>query len=548
MPPHDVFISHSSVDLAMARRVCAALEGAGLTCWMAKRDIPPGAVFASAINAAIQRSRVMVVLVTQKSLASPHVLREVDRAVHHRVALVPVRLADIELSGKFEYLLATTQWFDLFPGASDVMLSSLVDCVCGIAKKPRQVVLLQPFDATPTVRPPRWAGALRRWRWPIAVACVAAIVALGLVASSWRSDRVRVRITKPLEGESILGSVPAAWTVDGHGDVSGFEIEIAANGKSRPIEQATRNAHMMSADSGQNRLRVRPMFGRGKREAGNWSEWRHFTHYVDTLDRIYHTRELHVGHAESDEIFITGSGTTLSGFDIELVTEAVQNILERHQKGARLVPVFHEAKWSDKNGKGVFLGLLEFDRRVDLLASGVSITEERKAQRLLFTDPVVQFRQTIVTLGSAPAFVHGRLAANVKLVAAVPNTTNLALALELQKAHPGIKVVDTFTSSVAYDEMLKAVAETQSIDACILDKPYADLHIKRSAWEGKVALADVVSVGDRPVKPERIGFVLRKADDRLAKELNGEIRTLRDRRRELTAKYMKSLDPLTAVP
>ena len=40
--PHDVFISYASEDAAPADAVRAALEGAGIRCWIARRDIMPG--------------------------------------------------------------------------------------------------------------------------------------------------------------------------------------------------------------------------------------------------------------------------------------------------------------------------------------------------------------------------------------------------------------------------------------------------------------------------------------------------------------------------
>jgi hypothetical protein len=39
--PVDVFISHSSDDSQQASFVCAHREAAGITCWIAPRDIPP---------------------------------------------------------------------------------------------------------------------------------------------------------------------------------------------------------------------------------------------------------------------------------------------------------------------------------------------------------------------------------------------------------------------------------------------------------------------------------------------------------------------------
>src|SRR5262249_15940800 len=72
----DVFISYSSRDTPTAERVCAALEESGqLRCWMAPRDIPPGANWSASIIEGIEASRVMVLIFSRHSNTSPQVLR-----------------------------------------------------------------------------------------------------------------------------------------------------------------------------------------------------------------------------------------------------------------------------------------------------------------------------------------------------------------------------------------------------------------------------------------------------------------------------------------
>jgi hypothetical protein len=50
---HDVFISHSSKDKLAADAACAVLEGEGIRCWIAPRDITPGAEWSASIIDAI---------------------------------------------------------------------------------------------------------------------------------------------------------------------------------------------------------------------------------------------------------------------------------------------------------------------------------------------------------------------------------------------------------------------------------------------------------------------------------------------------------------
>ena len=54
---HDVFVSYSSKDKPTADAVCATLEGRGIRCWVARRDILPGTDWGESIIDAIEQSR-----------------------------------------------------------------------------------------------------------------------------------------------------------------------------------------------------------------------------------------------------------------------------------------------------------------------------------------------------------------------------------------------------------------------------------------------------------------------------------------------------------
>jgi hypothetical protein len=109
---HDVFISYSSNDKLKADAVCAGLESAGIRCWIAPRDILPSASYAGSIMEAIRTSRVMVVIFSSHSNKSPHVQREVERAIGHRLAIVPFRIEGVAPSEGMEYFLGVPHWLD----------------------------------------------------------------------------------------------------------------------------------------------------------------------------------------------------------------------------------------------------------------------------------------------------------------------------------------------------------------------------------------------------------------------------------------------------
>lgn len=109
---HDLFISHAEEDKAIATRVCSLLESRKITCWIAPRNLPPGMSYGKAIIEAINNSRAMLLVFSSRADASPHVEREVERAINRGVPVLPFRIEDILPSGALEYFLAGQQWLD----------------------------------------------------------------------------------------------------------------------------------------------------------------------------------------------------------------------------------------------------------------------------------------------------------------------------------------------------------------------------------------------------------------------------------------------------
>jgi len=109
---HDVFISYSSADKATADAMCATLESKGIRCWIAPRDVLPGAEYAQAIVDGISESRMLVLLLSSHSNASPQVMREVERAVSKGIPILPFRIEDVILSKSMEYFVSSHHWLD----------------------------------------------------------------------------------------------------------------------------------------------------------------------------------------------------------------------------------------------------------------------------------------------------------------------------------------------------------------------------------------------------------------------------------------------------
>ena len=111
---HDVFVSHSVKDKTVADAIVARLEADSVTCWIAPRDVVPGADWGESIIDAIESSRIMILIFSQSANASSQIKREVERAVNKGVYIIPFRVDDIPPTKSLEYFISTSQWMDAF--------------------------------------------------------------------------------------------------------------------------------------------------------------------------------------------------------------------------------------------------------------------------------------------------------------------------------------------------------------------------------------------------------------------------------------------------
>jgi hypothetical protein len=108
----DVFISYALADKLTADAACAALEAEGIRCWIAPRDVLPGMDYAEAIIEAIEKARGMLLIFSSNANRSNQVKREVERAVHHGLPIIPFRIEDVPPNRALEYFISAPHWLD----------------------------------------------------------------------------------------------------------------------------------------------------------------------------------------------------------------------------------------------------------------------------------------------------------------------------------------------------------------------------------------------------------------------------------------------------
>ena len=139
-PARSLFISYASHDAAVAEKVCSAMEAAGFPCWMAPRDVKPGAQYADAIVAAINAAKALVLVLSASAVASAHVGREVERAASKHKPMIAFRIDNAALSRALEYFLSESQWIDVSAMGMPAALARLAEAVGQGSATPAQAL------------------------------------------------------------------------------------------------------------------------------------------------------------------------------------------------------------------------------------------------------------------------------------------------------------------------------------------------------------------------------------------------------------------------
>jgi hypothetical protein len=179
-PSRFVFLSYASSDAAAAQAICRFLETHGGSCWMAPRDVRPGAQYADAIIRAINEAAAFIVVLSAAAVASSHVTREIERAGSKQKPLIAFRTDAAPLSPALEYFLSDSQWIDVaalgMPAALEKLLEAVQEHAEDAVDAGTHVVPVRPLSST------GWTGR----HIALAVAGVLVIgILVAMVARYW---------------------------------------------------------------------------------------------------------------------------------------------------------------------------------------------------------------------------------------------------------------------------------------------------------------------------------------------------------------------------
>ncbi len=229
MAKYDFFISYSSKDKDVAKKIVGAIESTQHSCWIAPRNIPAGTPYARAIMQGIHDSNIFLVLITDNSIKSEDVLNEVDNAHATKKKIIPVRLTDTPLPPELNYYLSRNQWIDLSSKNPEKIIKLL-----GLV--PPSVTLTDNSDSGKK-GPSFW----EKYKSAIIIASAIAVLSLiALVCWKW----LPISISNNIENKiSENTSLPLESIVNSHSDLKGQITD------SLPVNDTTQQKFIQYVDS-----------------------------------------------------------------------------------------------------------------------------------------------------------------------------------------------------------------------------------------------------------------------------------------------------------
>jgi hypothetical protein len=171
MPKGRVFISYAKADAKKADKIAGCLEERGVECWIAPRDVKPGAAYGDEIIRGIETSSAFILVLSNASNESDFVAREVERAISKKKPVIPVRIAKVEPSRALQLFISGSQWVDVFSGKLATHMDRLAARFAEEAPAP------VPETATLAAK----TGLSSRWLWGAGAAVAVAIAAVVIV-------------------------------------------------------------------------------------------------------------------------------------------------------------------------------------------------------------------------------------------------------------------------------------------------------------------------------------------------------------------------------
>lgn len=175
----EIFISYSRHNSGFVDMLINELEKHGFSIWVDREDIHGGTAWREEIAEGIRDCKAFIVVLSEKSVMSDNVAKELALADKHKKIIIPICHQACEIPVKMEYQLAGLQIIDFseqpFQIGFEQLLLALPSVLTSAAKKPTEM----PAKTRMPIRRVnmKWAGILG----------IASLIVIGIILLAQRS-------------------------------------------------------------------------------------------------------------------------------------------------------------------------------------------------------------------------------------------------------------------------------------------------------------------------------------------------------------------------
>lgn len=136
----DVFVSYSREDKDVVLTIAEELRREGVSVWIDQGSIDGATIWGEEIVHALEAAKVMLLMISGRSVDSANVLKEVMLASEHKDRILPVHLEPTRIPAALKYPLAGIQHIEFYEGDRHSNIKSILRSLerlgCAVRKEP----------------------------------------------------------------------------------------------------------------------------------------------------------------------------------------------------------------------------------------------------------------------------------------------------------------------------------------------------------------------------------------------------------------------------
>ncbi len=234
----EIFISYSRQNVEFVDKLVGEIEKRGQSIWVDRDDIRGGTAWRSAISEAIRACEIFIIVLSDKSILSENVTKELALADKHKKAIVPVCFQQCDIPPNMEYQLAGLQIIDFVEQSFSAGLEELLFALHVHSKSEIQNQEEQSKIAGLSQLTPNREQRLKLMR---IIGIVGLVIGIVLMV---------IYITIGNRAESDLSGLYHIRGIDFDCKEYGGEATITKSGKGYRIEGRTRGSDAISRSTG----------------------------------------------------------------------------------------------------------------------------------------------------------------------------------------------------------------------------------------------------------------------------------------------------------